>query len=131
MWSGLKVSKEPQPNYKWQSSKIYPPSYDNETTFRENKRNSKIVEWLKANEDFKKDDSSNNKYYILLLGDTAWYYYGPDTHIPGWGIITGSLEAFRNTINLLRDSNRAARDTSATVKETFANATDFLRKKDK
>jgi hypothetical protein len=29
----------------------------------------------------------------------------------------------------MRDSNRAARDTSATAKETFKSATEFLRKK--
>lgn len=104
MWSGLKLINDPK-NYKWESSSVYPSSEFNERTFRESKRNSKIIEWLNDKEDFKKDDSNNNnKYYILLLllllGGTSWYYWGPDISIPGWGLISGSLEAFRNTINL-------------------------------
>jgi len=141
MWTGVKLTKDPQ-IYRWKPSNVYPPSELNETTFRESKRNSKIIEWLRDNEDSKKDDSNNSKYYILLLllllgAGSAWYYYGPDTNIPGWGFITGSLEAFRNTINLMRDANRAGRDTTeaarhanATAKKTFKSATEFLRNKD-
>ena len=102
----------------------------NEPKIRQSNGNSKILEWLKANEELKKDDSNNNKYYLLLLllllglGGGAWYYNTHDYSAPQ--LLSYAYAAYESAKASMSQFKTFFSKTKVVAKE----AADFLRKKE-
>ena len=99
-----------------------PESSGNESEIRKSKRNSKISEWLKPEEEIKEEESSNKKYYIiagmLILAGLAWYYF--DDIKPVGASLLETIRSFRPGPNgdSTDNTNGIHSDTMKNIKQS-------------
>jgi len=76
----MKKEEIPSSKTTYENSSISGITKDTGKISEDNRRNSKIVEWLKSDvkEEIREEESSNTKYYLiallLLLACLSWYY---------------------------------------------------------